>query len=161
MLPVRYYPDQCLSVVCNPITEITEGIHRLSEELTDTMYAEGGVGIAANQCGINARMFAFDYDQSGKPMVVINPVMVEDWDEQYEDAEGCLSLPGRGCNVVRANVVELRGLNIFGNSVVMQANGLAARVIQHEMDHLNGLLIIDRLPDDQRKKARRQWWGTL
>lgn len=159
MMPIRKFPDPCLEVDCNPVTEITASIHMLAREMAETMYDADGIGIAAPQVGVRANMFVFDYENAGKPWTIINPVVFEDWNEQAEDAEGCLSLPGKGVNVLRATVVELSGINLDGKPVKVTATGLAARVIQHEMDHLHGRLIIDRLPEDQRRAARREWWN--
>lgn len=159
MMPIRKFPDPCLEVDCWKVDEITPSIHMLAKEMADTMYALNGVGIAAPQVGIRKMMFVMDHDSSGNPWTVLNPVMWVDENEKVSDAEGCLSLPGKGCNVTRATVVELEGTNLEGKHVKLTATGMAARVIQHEMDHLYGRLIIDRLDDDQRRSCRRQWWN--
>jgi peptide deformylase len=110
------------------------------------------VGLAANQVGVQKRIFV--YDQGDGPFVIINPRIIET-DGEWTYEEGCLSVPGLSWEIVRPNEVHLVGLDLDGNEIDIQTDEYEARIFQHEVDHLDGFLLIDRLDDDQRKAAKR------
>jgi len=122
------------------VTEITPAIERLLDNMADTMYAAEGVGLAAPQIGISKRVIVVDIGD-GK-VELVNPGIL-DRRGQETDSEGCLSIPGVSGDVVRAAWVRVRGLNRRGEPVELEANGLLARALQHEIDHLDGVLFVD------------------
>jgi peptide deformylase len=134
------------------IEEIDGKIVRLSEEMIETMRDASGVGLAAPQVGIERRIFVYDVGDGAQ--AVINPEIVEssgEWD--YE--EGCLSVPDLHWTIIRPMDVHLVGLDLEGNEISVEADELLARVFQHELDHLNGILLLEHLDKDQRKQAMR------
>jgi peptide deformylase len=134
------------------IEEIDGKIVRLSEEMLETMYAAPGVGLAAPQVGIERRIFVYDVGEG--PMTVINPEIVESRGE-WEYEEGCLSVPDLHWLIVRPKEVHLVGHDLQGNELSIEADELLGRVFQHELDHLDGILLLERLERDQRKQAMR------
>src|SRR3974390_2496747 len=120
--------------------------------MIETMYAAPGVGLAANQVGVQRRVFVYDVGEGAR--VVVNPRIVES-DGEWGYEEGCLSVPGLSWEIVRPNEVHLVGVDLEGNEVSVEASEFEGRVFQHEMDHLDGILLVDRLDEDQRKEARR------
>ncbi len=145
MKEIRYYPDPVLKKKSNPIEKIDEGIKKLAQDMFEVMYANKGVGLAAPQIGILKRIVTVDTSGSEKresPLVLINPTIVEREGEE-ESEEGCLSLPGFKCKIKRASRVKVRYTNLEGEEKIKDAKELLAICIQHEIDHLNGRLIID------------------
>ena len=134
------------------IKEIDAKIVRLSEEMIETMYAAPGVGLAAPQVGIERRIFVYDVGEG--PRTVINPEIVESRGE-WEYEEGCLSVPDLHWSIVRPKEVHLVGHDVQGNEISIEADELLGRVLQHELDHLDGILLLERLEKDQRKQAMR------
>src|SRR5262245_7967516 len=115
----------------------------------DTLYAsDNGIGLAAPQIGVQKQIFVWEMDE--EPMVIINPEIVESRGEWVYD-EGCLSIPGLYVEMVRPNEVLMRGLDLDGNEIQLEASELMGRLFQHELDHLNGILMFDRMTPDQRK----------
>ncbi|MGO9455735.1 MAG: peptide deformylase [Acidimicrobiales bacterium] len=152
MLPIRRYGDPVLTQRASEVDEIDGRVARLVSDMLDTMYDAPGTGLAANQVGVQRRVFV--YDVGDGPRTVINPCIVETSGEwTYE--EGCLSVPGLSWPIVRPDLVHLVGLDLDGNEVSIEANTLEGRVFQHELDHLDGILLVERLDDDQRREARR------
>lgn len=152
VLPIRVHGDPVLRVPTTEVTDIDAAVVRLAQDMLETMYDAPGVGLAANQVGVQKRLFVYDIGEG--PHVVINPVLDgqrEDW--SYE--EGCLSVPGLYWPIVRPKHVELRGLDLNGDEVLTAGDELLARVFLHEVDHLDGKLLIDRLDADQRREAMR------
>ena len=134
------------------MTEIDASLKQLADDMLETMYAAPGVGLAAPQVGIQKRMFV--YDAGDGPAVVVNPRISESSGEwTYE--EGCLSVPGLSWPIVRPRDILLEGLDLDGNEISVEAEEYLARVYQHEVDHLDGVLLIERLDPDQRKQAMR------
>lgn len=133
--------DDILRKKCRPVGEITERIQMLVDDMLETMYDANGVGLAAPQVGVMRRIFVVDIGDG--PIVMINPEIIETQGEQTGE-EGCLSLPGRAGNVTRANYVKIKGLDRDGNEQVYEATELLARAFQHENDHLDGVLYIDK-----------------
>lgn len=141
------YGDEILRKNCRPVAEITERIQVIIDDMIETMYEAKGVGLAAPQVGILRRMFVVDVDDGNGPYVLINPEIIEKSGEQTGE-EGCLSLPGKGGMVTRADYVKIRGLDREGNEVEYEGTELLARAFQHEYDHLDGVLYIDRASEN-------------
>lgn len=153
MYSIVTYPDPILRTRAEAIHEIDETLQTLIEDMTETMYVEDGVGLAANQIGLAKQLIVVDAGEG--PMVLINPVLTVAEDAKSESMEeGCLSLPGIRVEVSRPDRVHLSALNPENQPVRLTADGLLARVLQHETDHLNGRLIIDHVSSIQRKLLR-------
>lgn len=148
--PIRVVPDPVLRTPCEPVRSITPAVRELVRDLLDTVDDPGRAGLSANQIGVNLRVFSYNVD--GKLGYIINPHIVEKSGEQYDD-EGCLSLPGLWYKTRRANYAKARGIDLDGNEVVIEGKGIMGRMIQHECDHLDGHVYIDRLEKDERRKA--------
>ncbi len=135
---IRYIGDPCLNKVCKPVTKITESTETLIGDMFDTMYEARGVGLAAPQVGILRRICVIDV-MDGDPIVLINPEVLEQSGEQT-DEEGCLSVPGKCAFVTRPDYVKVKSFNQEMEPVIIEGEGLRARAILHEMDHLDGVL---------------------
>ena len=152
MFSIRQFGDPVLREVTTPVTEIDGSLATLVDRMVATMYAAPGSGLAANQVGVAKRLFV--YDAGDGPKTIINPVIVES-DGEWTYEEGCLSVPGLSWEITRPNAVHLVGLDLDGNELSIETDEFEGRVFQHEMDHLDGILLVERLDDDQRKKARK------
>ncbi len=150
--PIRQYGDPVLRERTKEITDIDAALVRLVDDMLETMYAAPGSGLAANQVGVQRRLFVYDVGEG--PKAVINPRIVESDGEWVYD-EGCLSVPGLSWEIVRPDRVHLVGLDLDGNELSIEACEIEGRVFQHELDHLDGVLLIERLSDDQRREAKR------
>jgi peptide deformylase len=151
---IRVYGDPVLRQRAREVTEIDGRLATLVDDMVETMYAAPGVGLAAPQVGIQKRVFVYDLGDGDGPKVVVNPTVSESRGEwTYE--EGCLSVPGLSWPIVRPKEVHLTGWDLQGNEVSIEADEFDARVFQHEVDHLDGVLLVERLDDDQRKEAMR------
>jgi peptide deformylase len=139
-----------------PVKEIDTGVRKLVTDMIETMYAAPGVGLAAPQIGVSRAVIVFDAQDEKGARVLINPELVES-DGDYEYEEGCLSVPGHYWPITRPGYVRARGLNLDGETVEYFGEGLLGRVLQHEIDHLKGILLIERLE----KKVRKQALKTL
>jgi peptide deformylase len=160
--PIRLFGDPVLRTPAEPVRDFDAELRRLVKDLTDTMLEAPGVGLAAPQIGVGLRVFTYHVDDH-EPGHLINPVLdlSEDTDE---DDEGCLSFPGLVYPVERAWGVVAKGFNMHGEPVTVEGTELLARCIQHETDHLDGILFIDRMDSKQRKQAMKaireaEWWG--
>jgi peptide deformylase len=149
---IRLYGDPVLRQRTNDVTEIDGNLKQLADDMIETMYAAPGVGLAANQVGIQKRMFVYDAGEG--PKVVVNPRITESSGEWSYD-EGCLSVPKLYWPITRPRQILLEGLDLDGNEISVEAEEYLARVYQHEVDHLDGVLLIERLDPDQRKEAMR------
>lgn len=149
---IRKIGDPVLNRRTEEIDDIDGHIAKLADDMLETMYAEPGVGLAANQVGISKRLFVYDIGYG--PVTVVNPRIVES-DGEWVYAEGCLSIPGLSFDLVRPKAVHLVGRDLDGNEISIEADELEARALQHEMDHLEGKLFIERLDDDQRRAAKK------
>lgn len=147
---VRIFGDPVLRKVAAEITDIDAKLAKLSDDMLATMYAEPGIGLAAPQIGVQRRMFVYDIGEG--PQTIINPV-IEESDGEWSYVEGCLSVPGLSWEIIRPKQLHVSGRDLDGNEVALEADELLARLIQHELDHLNGVLLIDHLSDDDRKQA--------
>ena len=152
VLPIRKLGDPVLREPCREVDVFDELLRRVSEDMLETMYAAPGVGLAAPQVGLSLRFFVYDANDGSGPGAVANPVLSELEGEQI-DEEGCLSIPGLWCVTPRAQSVRLTGQDIEGRSISIGADGLLARIFQHETDHLNGMVFIDRLSEEERRRA--------
>jgi peptide deformylase len=155
ILRVRKYGDPILRQRAEPVREITPELRLTLQDMIDTMYAEVGIGLAAPQIGIPLRMLVVDEEKGRGPRALINPEIV-DQDGLVRAEEGCLSIPGIFADVVRAEWVQVTATSEDGDGVQLEARGLPARVIQHELDHLDGILFIDRLEPVLRDRIKRQ-----
>ena len=160
--PIRLFGDPVLRTPAEPVRDFDAELRRLVKDLTDTMLDAPGVGLAAPQIGVGLRVFTYHVD-SDEPGHLINPSLDLSTEED-EDDEGCLSFPGLAYPVTRAYGVVAQGFNMYGDPVTIQGTELLARCIQHETDHLDGILFIDRMDSAQRKLAMKaireaEWWG--
>lgn len=148
---IRLFGDPVLKTKSDPIESITESVKALIEDLEQTTQLPGRAGVAANQIGVNLR--AFSYHVEGQTGHLINPEIVEFSGELVELDEGCLSLPEIWSKTPRHTKVLVRGLDVQGQEVLLEAEGLLAQVMQHEIDHLDGMVYLDRLGKEARKKC--------
>jgi peptide deformylase len=155
--PITRYGTAVLHRPCRAVTAFDDDLARLVDDLFASMYAADGVGLAANQIGIDLRVFVFDCpDESDTNQRghVVNPVLVppDGPRELDEDSEGCLSVPGPHADLARPAVMGVRGVDAAGEPVTYHGTGMLARCFQHETDHLDGLVYVDRLPKRLRRK---------
>lgn len=159
--PIRLFGDPVLTSPATPVKDFDKELRNLVQDLTETMLEAPGAGLAAPQIGVPLRVFVWDVDDELGHL--INPSLDLSSDEQ-EGEEGCLSFPGLSYNTKRAFRVVAKGFNMFGDPVEVSGTELLARAIQHETDHLDGVLFIDRLDPALRKEAMREirassWFG--
>jgi peptide deformylase len=159
VLKVLTYPDPFLRRRMAPVTDVDDKVRRIITDMTETMYDEPGVGLAASQVGIDQRIIVYDVsgaDASPQPRALINPEIVGTEGEQVSENEGCLSVPDFRADVHRAWRVEVTGMDPDGRSVRIEAEGFPAIVLQHEIDHLDGILFIDRISRLKRELYKRR-----
>ncbi len=147
ILPIKHYPDPVLKKIAEPVETIDAEFRKLAADMAETMYAAPGIGLAAPQVGVSKRLAVIDCAPSGEPpelFTLINPEIIEREGESCEE-EGCLSVPAYYAKVDRSARVRVRYLNLDGETVESDADGLLAICIQHELDHLDGMLFVDRL----------------
>ncbi len=154
---LRIYGDPVLGSRAEEISKFDAGLRALASDMLETMDKAGRVGLAANQVGILKRIFVYDcsHTQSGLRGALVNPVWTPVGEQQQTGPEGCLSIPGISAETTRFNQVFVTGQDIEGRPVSMVASGLMARCIQHETDHLDGVLFLQRLEALVRKEAMR------
>lgn len=152
--PIRLFGDPVLRAVCDPIGEIDDGVRSLVADLIDSVKEPGRAGVAAPQIGVGLR--AFSYNVDGVIGYVLNPVVVEVRGEPEPTGEGCLSVPGLWHDALRYPYARVEGMDLEGNKVVLEGTGLMAQALQHETDHLDGMLYLQRLSPEDRKVAMRQ-----
>ena len=150
--PIRTFGDPVLKQPAAEVSEIDDALVRLVEGMIQTMYEAPGVGLAAPQVGVQKRLFVYDVGEGAQ--VVINPVL-SDLRGEWTYHEGCLSVPELWWDIHRAKEVHLTGLDVDGNELDVEADELLARVFQHEVDHLDGILLLERVSADERKDAMR------
>ena len=150
---IRQYPDPALRMPAREVEAFDGDLRRLAERMTQLMQDANGVGLAATQVGVIRRVFVFQPDADSGPVAVVNPVLAESSDELVVDDEGCLSLIGVQMPVERPVSVKLEGRDLDGGELAFDLTDHAARVVQHELDHLDGVLILDRTTDEARKAA--------
>ncbi|MFQ5829599.1 MAG: peptide deformylase [Candidatus Methylomirabilia bacterium] len=155
VLSVRRYGDPVLRRKAESVSAITPEIKELIADMVDTMYHQVGIGIAAPQIGISLRVVVLDTEQGTSPRALVNPAITGEGG-RMEAEEGCLSLPGIFAMVERAEWVEVQAQDADGQPVKLEARGLLARVVQHELDHLDGILFIDWLDKATRDRIKRK-----
>ncbi|HLU25385.1 MAG TPA: peptide deformylase [Longimicrobiales bacterium] len=155
---IRILGDPVLRRRAEPVTVIDDEIRRLVEDMVETMYDADGVGLAAPQVGVSRRVIVVDTREPGVPkLALINPEIVERSDELDRGEEGCLSIPGLKEIVERPDRVVVEAQDTSGQPVRIEAEGLLARVLQHEVDHLDGILFIDRVSPLKRQMLMKRW----
>jgi peptide deformylase len=154
ILRIRTLGDPVLREPARPVTDFGPGLRKLFDDMVETMVDAPGVGLAGPQVGISQRLFVFDDGETG-PMFMANPVLAESVGELLED-EGCLSIPGPYHATPRSARVRISGQDVEGKPFEMVGEGLLARIFQHETDHLDGMLYIDRLDDEGRRDVMAQ-----
>ena len=159
LLDIITYPNRILLKPTRPVENIDEQLQQLIEDMAETMYAAPGVGLAANQVGSSHRILVFDELSDAEKRqyeVIINPKLIESDGELISENEGCLSVPDYRSDVRRASRVLVEGLDRQGNPLRMEAEGFRAVVLQHEIDHLDGRLFIDRISSLKRQLYKRR-----
>ena len=151
---IRLFGDPVLRQIAAEIDDIDAKIVRIAEDMVPAMYDAEGLGLAAPQVGIQKRLFVYDIGDG--PEVLVNPT-IEESDGEWGYMEGCLSVPGMAFEIVRPKQVHLTGRDLDGNEVSIEADELLARLFQHELDHLDGVLLIDHLDKKERKQALKLW----
>ena len=159
---IRLFGDPVLTTPADEVTTFDKELRVLVKDLTDTMVDAPGAGLAAPQIGVSLRVFTYDVD--GVIGHVVNPVIGTKSEDEQDGEEGCLSFPGLAFPTMRAMRVVATGFNVHGDPVTLEGSELLARCIQHEVDHLDGVLFIDRLDPEQRKLAMKaireaEWSG--
>jgi peptide deformylase len=152
--PIRTFGDPVLRLETKKVVEIDDVVRSLVRDMIETMYEAPGVGLAANQIGIPRKIAVFDAQDGLGARVMINPEIVE-LNGEWEYEEGCLSVPGHWWPIKRPGFARARALDLDGEEVEYAGDGLLGRVLQHEIDHLDQRLLIDRLDKAERKKALR------
>ena len=155
VLKVRKYGDPVLRKRAASVTEVTPQLHKTIADMIETMYDEAGIGLAAPQVGISARLMVVGHEEGHEPRVLVNPVIV-DRGGAVTAEEGCLSIPGIFAPVTRSEWVDVEAQDANGRPVKLRGKGLLGRVLQHEMDHLDGVLFIDRLDPVTRDRIKRR-----
>jgi peptide deformylase len=153
-LEIRTFGDPVLKSRATPVKDFDESLARLAEEMLATMREYEGVGLAANQVGRLKRILVAALDD--EEYVIVNPEMESSTEATKRDMEGCLSIPQVQVEVERTSSITVAGRDVSGEPVRVEASGLLARVLQHEIDHLNGVLILDRTDRESRKAAMRE-----
>ncbi len=158
VLEIVTYPAPILKQKTEPVENIDEELERLINNMAETMYAAPGVGLAAVQVGVNRSLLVYDIVENDKHnlQVLINPRIVTSEGSMISEAEGCLSVPDFRADVKRAEAVRVEGVDRFGKPVKIDAEGLLAIVLQHEIDHLEGMLFIDRISPLKRQLYKRR-----
>lgn len=151
---IRLFGDPILKTACEPIGEITDKVRGLVEDLVDSVALPGRAGVAANQIGVGLR--AFSYNVDGQIGYVINPVLVEVDGEPEPVDEGCLSVPGLWYPTMRHPFARVVGIDLDGRDIEVSGTGVLAQALQHETDHLDGKLYLDRLDKENRRAAMKQ-----
>ncbi len=149
-LPIRIIPDPVLREVAKPVAAVDDRVRRLMDDMLETMYGAEGIGLAAPQIGVSERIIVVDVDQrddpgSVAPMRMVNPEIVSASDLRSKGSEGCLSIPDQKADVERHAEVTVRYLDETGQVKTLEADGLLSVCLQHEIDHLNGVLFIDHI----------------
>jgi peptide deformylase len=151
---IRLLGDPVLKQKASEIDDVDGALVRLADDMVVTLHEAAGLGLAAPQVGVQKRLFVYDLHEGDGPKTIVNPVVSEHRGEwTYE--EGCLSVPGLAWEIVRPKEVHLTGYDLDGNEVAIEADEIVARLFQHELDHLDGILLLERLDPDTRKSAMR------
>jgi len=157
ILEIKKFNEPVLRKKCEEVKKVDEKIRKLIVDMVQTMKEEKGIGLAAPQVGVSKRVIIVQTDLEGRRILaLVNPKIIKKSQEKEMDEEGCLSFPGIFLEIKRAKEVEVEGLDIKGEKIKLKAKGLLARVFQHEIDHLDGILFIDRISFWQRLKIRKK-----
>jgi peptide deformylase len=159
VLEIRKYPNEVLKKKALPVENIDKDLQRLIDDMLETMHAASGIGLAAPQIGVSKRLIVVDVstkDEKYPPVILINPETIETGGF-IDSEEGCLSIPGYISTIRRAEKIVVRGLDRDGKPVQFEANGLFARAIQHEIDHLDGILFVDRMSYIKREFFKKRY----
>ena len=161
--PIRLFGDPVLTTPASPVTTFDKELRKLIKDLTETMQDAPGAGLAAPQIGVPLRVFVWDVDEQLGHLV--NPTL-DLSDEMQEGEEGCLSFPELRYNTPRSMRAVAKGFNMYGDPITVEGTEFLARALQHETDHLDGIVFIDRLPEAERKIAMKEireseWFGSL
>jgi peptide deformylase len=151
--PIRLFGDPVLKTVSAPVEQVDDRVRGLVTDLVDCVRLPGRAGVAASQIGVNLR--AFSYNVDGEVGYILNPEIVEVSGEKQLIDEGCLSVPGLWHKTPRYPYARVRGIDLDGNDIELSGDGLMAQALQHEVDHLDGLLYLDRLEKDERRSAMK------
>lgn len=149
---IRVFGDPVLKQVAKEVTNVDGALVKLVDDMLITMYDAPGLGLAAPQVGVQKRLFVYDLGEG--PRALVNPV-IKETDGEWVYEEGCLSVPGLSWEIVRPNRVHVVGYDLDGNEVDLEVDELAGRLFQHEFDHLEGVLLLEHLDDDQRREAMK------
>ena len=152
--PIRLFGDPVLRAPSAPVSAIDDGIRALVQDLLDTVALPGRAGVAAPQIGVGVRAFSYNID--GDIGYILNPEIVEVSGEAQPTGEGCLSVPGLWHKTPRHPFARVRGIDLDGNEIEVSGTGLMAQALQHETDHLDGILYLDRLEKDERRAAMKE-----
>lgn len=156
VMTVLEYPDPRLRKLAEPVTEFGSPLRALAEDMFDTMYDEQGIGLAATQVDVHKRLVVIDLqDDRHEPLVLVNPEIIERQGETISE-EGCLSVPEYRADVPRAERIRVRAQNLDGETFELDADGLLAICIQHELDHLRGILFVDHLSRLKQERYRKR-----
>jgi peptide deformylase len=159
ILPIIVAPDPRLKLACAPVAQVDAGVARLMDDMLETMYAAPGIGLAAPQVGVHKRVLVIDTakpDEEPRPIVLANPELVATSEELKSWDEGCLSLPEHYAEVVRPSRVAVRYLDERNRKQEVEADGVLAVCLQHEMDHLDGILFVDHVSALKRNMILRK-----
>ncbi|MBM7830790.1 peptide deformylase [Agromyces cerinus] len=151
--PIRLFGDPVLKTVSAPVEQVDDRVRGLVADLIDSVRLPGRAGVAASQIGVNLR--AFSYNVDGEVGYILNPELEVSGDTELID-EGCLSVPGLWHKTPRHPFARVRGIDLDGNEIELSGTGLMAQALQHETDHLDGLLYLDRLEKDERRLAMKE-----
>ena len=158
--PILIHPDPRLKKVCAPVSDVSDELRALADDMLETMYHAPGIGLAAPQVGVMDRLLVMDCvkeeNETPRPMVLINPEIVARSDERNVYEEGCLSIPEQFAEVTRPKLVDVRWMDLDGNEQQETFDGLWATCVQHKSDHLNGKLFIDYLGPMKRQMITRR-----
>ncbi len=167
VLPVKVYGDPVLRKEAEKVTKFDKELKKLANRMAETMYAAPGIGLAAPQVGISKRLIVVDISHDGhkdRLYKIVNPEIVQLSDETDKEEEGCLSIPGIYESVVRPVAAQIKGQDIEGQDLSIDAEGLLARCLLHEIDHLNGILFVDRIVPFRKKLIHhklKKLFGTI
>jgi len=156
ILPILEYPDKRLRTVAKPVKKINDAVNKLIKDMFDTMYNAPGIGLAASQVNSHQRIIVIDVSENqNDPISLINPEII-DKSGEIESEEGCLSVPSYYENVKRANNIKVKSIDQNGDTVQTNASGVLAICIQHEIDHLDGILFVDHLSKLKQKRLQKK-----
>lgn len=159
VLNIIKYPAEVLKKKTKPVSDFGPGLQKLIDDMIETMYAAPGVGLAANQVGVSKQVTVIDVssrDETSSLLVLVNPEIIHK-EGGNSSEEGCLSIPEYTTVVKRAEIVKVKGLDRNGAPIEIEAEGLLARALQHEIDHLNGFLLIDRIGRIKREFFKKRY----